>query len=42
MVGYLRLWELLLELSSYRHTVMTSLPDKEVGKRLMSIVGRWL
>ncbi len=42
MIGYVRLWELLLEVSPYRKTVATLLPAKEVRKRLRSIFGRWL
>ncbi len=42
MIGYVRLWELMLEVSPYRKTVATSLPIRDARKRLRLILGRWL
>jgi hypothetical protein len=41
-IGYLRLWNLMLDISPYRETIVTSLPEKEIRKRPRSVFGRWL
>lgn len=42
MIGYIRLWDMMLEVSPYRRTVATRLPKKGMRQRLQFLFERWL
>jgi hypothetical protein len=42
MIGYVRLWDLLVEISPYQYTTATPLPDEDVRKKLRIIFGKSL